>query len=102
MASFTTRVLLNGNPTADEYTRLHEAMKRRGFTRVIKSDDGDYYWLPNAEYDRQAEVTAQQVLNDAKAAANSVRTPNEVLVTDAKARTWSGLQKATAADARAA
>jgi hypothetical protein len=102
MASFTTRVLLNGYPTADDYTRLHGEMKRRGFSRVIKSDDGAYYWLPSAEYNRQGNVTLQQVLNDAKTAANSVKTPNEVLVTDAKARMWNGLRKATAGDAAAA
>jgi hypothetical protein len=102
MAQFTTRVLLNGYPTAEDFESLHKAMKRRGFSRVIKSDDGDYYWLPNAEYDRQGNLTVNQVLDDAKAAANSVSTPNEVLVTDAKSRMWNGLKKATAADAAAA
>lgn len=102
MNRFVTRVLLNGYPTAEQYEKLHKAMKLKGFSRVIKSDDGDYYWLPNAEYYRECGLTAQQVLNDAKAAANSVHTPNEVLTTEAKSITWNGLQMATAADARAA
>lgn len=102
MAQFTTRVLLNGYPSPENYEKLHKAMKRRGFSRVIKSDDGDYYWLPNAEYDRQANVTRSQVLADAKAAADSVSTSNEILVTESGGRTWRGLKKASAADAAAA
>lgn len=102
MPQFTTRVLLNGNPTAEQYETLHKAMKNKGFSRVIQSDDGDYYWLPNAEYYREADVTAQQVLSDAKAAANSAKSPNEVLVTEGSSRMWTGLSKASASDARAA
>jgi hypothetical protein len=102
MNRFVTRVLLNGNPTAEQFEKLHKAMKLKGFSRVIMSDDGQYYWLPNAEYYREGNVTTQQVVDDAKAAANSVKTPNEVLVTEAKSIMWNGLQPATAADARAA
>ncbi len=102
MAQFTTRVLLNGYPSAEDYEKLHKAMKRRGFSRVIKAGDGDYYWLPNAEYDRQASVARSQVLADAKAAADSVSSTNEILVTESAGRTWLGLKKASAADAAAA
>jgi hypothetical protein len=102
MAQFTTRVLLNGYPSAEDYEKLHKAMKRRGFSRVIKSDDGEYYWLPNAEYDRQANVARSQVLADAKAAADSVSSSTEILVTESAGRTWNGLKRASAADAMAA
>jgi hypothetical protein len=30
MAQFTTRVLLNSNPSADDYEKLHKAMKKKG------------------------------------------------------------------------
>jgi hypothetical protein len=72
MARFTTRVQLNGRPTADDYEGLHTAMKRKGFTRIIASDDGKKYWLPHAEYNREATVTRDQVLTDAKAAAATI------------------------------
>ena len=102
MSRFMTRVLLNGNPSSPDYEKLHNAMKSKGFSRVIQSVGNEHFWLPNAEYDRIGDLTTQQVLNDAKAAANSVKTPNEVLVTEAKSIMFDGLQKATAADARAA
>ena len=102
MAQFTTGVLLNGYPSAEDYEKLHKVMKRRGFSRVIQGDTGDYYWLPNADYDRQGNVTRQQVLNDARAAADAVSKPNEILVTESNGRRRTGLKKATAADASAA
>ncbi len=102
MAQFTTRVLLNGYPSADDYEKLHKAMKAKGFSRVIKSDDGEYYWMPNAEYDRHTTVARSQVLADAKAAANTVTKQHEILVTESNGRTWQGLKKATASDAKAA
>lgn len=102
MAAFTTRVLLNGNPTAEDYEKLHKAMKKKGFSRVIKSDQGTYYWLPNAEYDRNTISNRAQVLEDAKAAAATVSSRYEILVTESAGRTWHGLKVATAADAAAA
>jgi hypothetical protein len=102
MAGFTTRVLLNGYPTGEDYERLHKAMKRQGFSRVIKGDDGNHYWLPNAEYERQANLTRAQILAVAKAAADTIGPSHEILVTESAGRTWHGLKKATAADAKAA
>ena len=102
MAQFTTRVLLNGYPSADDYEKLHKAMKKKGFSRVIKADDGTNYWLPNAEYDRDTAVGRAQVLADAKAAADTVTTSSEILVTESNGRTFIGLKKASAADAVAA
>ena len=57
MSRFTTRVQLNGNPTDEDYEKLHKAMKARGFSRVITSDDGDHYLLPHAEYDCTSNLT---------------------------------------------
>lgn len=100
MAQFTTRVLLNGYPNAEQYETLHKAMKNKGFSRVIKSDDGEYYWLPNAEYCRNTMSTLAQVLNDANAAADTVSTSYETLVTESNGCMWNGLKKANATDAR--
>lgn len=102
MAQFMTRVQLNGRPTAEQYEKLHKAMKSRGFTRVISSDEPKWYWLPHGEYYREDNSTRQQVLADAKAAATSVTNDSETIVTEAKAFTWSNLKPATQADTVAA
>jgi hypothetical protein len=98
MARFTTRVQLNGDPTYDDYEKLHKAMKVRGLSRIISGSDDKHYWLPHAEYNRIAEVTKDQVLNDAKAAASTVSNDYEIVVTEGS-RTWHGLKTATAAQA---
>jgi hypothetical protein len=99
MAKFTTRVQLNGRPTAEDYESLHEAMKRRGFTRIIDSDDGRKYWLPHAEYNREGSIARAKVLEDAKAAAATISSNYEVVVTESAGRKWHGLKSATAAEA---
>ncbi|MBN8626031.1 MAG: DUF2622 domain-containing protein [Planctomycetes bacterium] len=100
MARFTTRVLLKGNPTYQDYEKLHRVMKAKGFSRVIQGSDNNYYWLPNAEYDRSGNLTLQQVHTDAAAAAGTVWTSCEILVTEGNCM-WSGLEVATAAQAQA-
>jgi hypothetical protein len=99
MAKFTTRVQLKGSPSADDYERLHKAMKRQGFTRIIENDEGKKYWLPHAEYNREASVNRSVVLEDAKAAAATISKDYELLVTESAGRTWHGLKAATAAEA---
>jgi hypothetical protein len=100
MAKFTTRVQLNGRPTAEDYENLHKAMKRKGFSRIIASDKGTY-WLPHAEYNREANITRDKVLEDARAAAGTISSDYQVLVTESAGRTWHGLKQATAAEALA-
>jgi hypothetical protein len=91
MPTFTTRVELNGDPSAEVYNDLYIAMHRRGFSRFIKSSDGEIYHMPNAEYNRKDDCTASQVLDDAKAAAGSVWNDFQVLVTQG-ARNWHNLR----------
>ena len=93
MAQFTIRVELH-RATGEDYSSLHSAMEYQGFSRTIRSDDGIIYILPTAEYDRTGDnLTRTQVLNDARAAAASVAATFSVLVTEASARTWIGLEK---------
>jgi hypothetical protein len=93
MAQFTVRVELH-RADEDDYETLHDAMERRGFSRLITSDDGEVYHLPWAEYNMQDSVTRAQVLTLAKAAANETGKNYAVLVTESNGRTWSGLAKA--------
>ena len=92
MARFTTRVELH---YADEndYENLHSAMEGEGFTRTIVSGDGIRYHLPTAEYDRQGNLTRDQVLESAQKAANKTGCKYAVLVTESSGRKWSGLEK---------
>jgi len=41
-------------------------MRKKNFTQIITSDDGVEHHLPHAEYNREANLTIDQVLNAAK------------------------------------
>jgi hypothetical protein len=90
MASFTTRVELH-NASSKDYDTLHAAMERAGFSRVIQSDDGHWYHLPTAEYDRSGSFTRGQVLKSAQDAAAITGKSFWVIVTESAGRTWSNL-----------
>lgn len=92
MAQFTTRVELH-KANSDDYDTLHEAMEGEGFSRTITSDDNIAYHLPEAEYDYEGNTTRSAVLNKAKAAAGKTKKEFSILVTEAKGRTWNGLNK---------
>jgi hypothetical protein len=86
MAKFTTRVELH-KATDEDYNTLHKAMEKFGFIRTIEDSVGKTYHLPTAEYNRIVEgVTAQKVLNDAKAAASSTKLKYWILVTESVRR----------------
>jgi hypothetical protein len=99
MARFTTRVQLNGEPADEVYEALHRAMKAKGFSRFI-AGDGRVNHMPHAEYNRVAETTIEAVRDDARAAADSVWSNSQVLVTEGS-RAWIGLKEATAAEVAA-
>lgn len=101
MARFTTRVELHGASYSD-YEQLHGAMEREGFSRAIRSDQGSWYHLPTAEYDREGPLTTEQVLDSAKRAAATTGKKFGVLVTEGFRRTWFGLPAAQPAGALSA
>ena len=92
MAKFSVRVELHAASYAD-YEKLHASMERRGFSRTIKADAGKTYHLPTAEYDGGGDVTLQQVLELAKAAAAETGKTFEVFVTESAGRVWFGLKE---------
>ena len=102
MNRFMTRLLLNGYPTAEQFEKLHKEMKKRGFTRVIEGSDSKYYWLPNGTYYRVTNSTHDQVFDDARAAAATVTTEYELVVSEAPSSKWVGLKLASKADSQAA
>ncbi len=90
MANFTVRVELH-QAEWDDYQALHSAMELQGFSRLITADNGTTYHLPWAEYNTAGNLTSAQVLDAARAAANTTGKQNAVLVTEAIRRTWIGL-----------
>lgn len=49
MTQYITRVELHDAVWSD-YDKLHDAMRREGFSQAIAADDGTIYELPPAEY----------------------------------------------------
>lgn len=96
MANFTVRVELHEAEWTD-YEQLHAAMEEKGFSRLIKADNGSTYHLPWAEYTGTANLTSTQVLDIARTAAATTGKRNAVLVTEAVSRAWAGLQVLTSA-----
>jgi hypothetical protein len=99
MARFTTRIQLDGDPDEKTYEKLHEAMRNKGFSRFISSEEKVYH-MPHAEYNREADVTIQVVRDDANTAVLSVWKNVQVLVTEGK-RSWVGLKEATRSEVAA-
>jgi hypothetical protein len=93
MTRFMIRVELH-NASEAQYIRLHELMAARGLFRIIVGDDNKKYWLPPAEYTTLSELTRDQVRGIAKACAAAVVTRYAVVVAEATAVTWEGLQAA--------
>lgn len=92
MTAFTVRVELHDGEPSD-YETLHEEMEARGFSRTITSDKGITYHLPEAEYSIDGDLTIDEVLDRAKAAATATRKKFGILVTEATRQKWTGLDK---------
>ncbi|PRH46370.1 DUF2622 domain-containing protein [Burkholderia multivorans] len=70
MAEFLTRVELHDEQSGD-YDKLHDEMKKRGFSRYITLNDKNYH-MPDATYYSSTDKTPDQVYMDAQAAAKAV------------------------------
>lgn len=90
MPMFITRVELH-NANWSDYERLHEQMKKQGYTQTIRSDDGDVYELPPAEYHLSANITRTDATERAKRAVVATSKKGAVFVTEAVGCTWNGL-----------
>ncbi|HGN1931984.1 DUF2622 domain-containing protein [Providencia rettgeri] len=92
MARCTVRVELP-NADYDDYQNLHERMSHNGFHKYIKSNDGVWYNLPNAEYNYDGNLDLEGVFQSAINVAKSVRVNAKVLVTESAGRLWYNLDK---------
>ncbi|MBL6615460.1 MAG: hypothetical protein ISP45_15715 [Reyranella sp.] len=104
MARFMIRVELHYAPLdGDDYAKLHEEMESRGFARTISSSDATYH-LPPAMYAIDGDYDRSGVLQAAKDCAAAVgytawtsgsrgQRTYSIVVTEAVASTWAGLEK---------
>jgi hypothetical protein len=82
MANFLARVELH-NATYQDYEALHGAMKRRGYSRTVVSNDRKKYRLPTGTYVTEStNATLEQAYSAAVAAANDTRKSFWAIVVD--------------------
>ena len=91
MAQFTVRIELH-DARWDDYSALHAVMEQAGFTRLIQGNNGRTYHLPWVEYNGMGNLSCVEVRDRAQLLANQTGKKNDVLVTEAVNRAWSGLQ----------
>jgi len=91
MANFLARIELDiAGP--EDYERLHDSMRRRGYLCEITGEDGVVYQLPTGTYyvtDSSAVLSV--ALSAAVDAANETGKQAAVFVTKWDAARWSGL-----------
>ncbi|WP_311746832.1 hypothetical protein [Proteus penneri] len=92
MPRYTVRIELP-NADYDDYQSLHERMSNNGFHKYIKSDDGVWFNLPDAEYNYDGDLDIDGVFQSAVNVAKSVKANAKVLVTESAGRKWSNLDK---------
>lgn len=91
MPNFIVRVELHNASSAD-YTNLHTAMSRAGFSRYIRGSNGITYPLPTAEYIVTSELTVEQVRDIAYRTASSVSASPGVIAARYTDAAWQGLR----------
>ena len=87
MAAFTVRVQLEG-ANGEDYQKLHELMEASGYSREITGDNGKIYKLPDAEYDTSKDATREEIRDQVRKIAASVKPNPSVLVTKSAGRSW--------------
>ncbi len=82
MANYLARVELH-NAKYEDYERLHETMRQRGFVRIIVANDGKKYQLPTGTYvAEKTNATLEQAYSAAQAAATETGKAFWVIVVD--------------------
>ena len=91
MSTYTVRVELHSRQYNPDFTTLHLAMSREGFSKLITSDSGTTYHLPKGEYDISTAKSRGEILAAAERAVRTTGDSAEILVTESAGRTWNGL-----------
>jgi hypothetical protein len=94
MANYIARVELHA-ATYDDYETLHAEMASRGYPRTIVGSDGVTYQLPTGTYVmRGTNISLQDALDRAGAAANATGKKSSIIVADWTGAKWRGLEAA--------
>lgn len=92
MAKFTVRVELYDAESSD-YDVLHKEMELRRFTRTVRVQGVEYY-LPDAEYGYDGELTKKAVYQEAKDAVDRTKRAAGIVVTKSDGgRYFGGLRR---------
>ncbi|MEH4800602.1 DUF2622 domain-containing protein [Atlantibacter hermannii] len=95
MTNYTVRVELH-DAKGDDYDKLHDEMRKQGFSKRIKIGD-DIWELPTAEYSLRSDSTTKAaVLKKAEIAAKKVQPypqPSILVTASSQTRAFSGLKK---------
>ena len=95
MANYLTRVELHRPYLDDAYARLHAALEKVGFKRVILGRNAEWYHLPHGQYTISSDEGVSEIVTLAKGVANGIHGRNEVLAVQYE-RTgvmWQGLKR---------
>ncbi|MDU5828533.1 MAG: hypothetical protein E6Z60_16660 [Mixta calida] len=87
MARYIVRVELRGADSED-YESLHEKMEARGYSRDIQDFDGTVFRLPTAEYTTLKNSTVDNIREEVKWVAGSVRPNYYLLITEVADIAW--------------
>ena len=89
MAWSIVRVELNGWSSTD-YTNLHDAMQKDGYSRLITGSDGKIYHMPPAEYAAfiADSITATTVRDNLLPVVAAVHSNYEIFVSKATDVAW--------------
>jgi hypothetical protein len=87
VAQFIARVELYG-ANGEDYSKLHAAMERIGFSRTITLQDGSVRQLPTAEYFREGISTTEAILTEVRSAASTVSRNFGAIVVEAAEPAW--------------
>lgn len=91
MNTYTIRVELH-DASWDDYITLAAKLAHQGVVDVIKSDDGNWYKMPPAEYNYEGSADIHQVRTVVATIAAQVVVRYAVFVTESKRRAWQGLE----------
>jgi hypothetical protein len=94
MPTYIVRVELRNYASSDQYTQLHDAMGKVGFSRTIAGPDGSKYRLPTAEYCIISAHTAKSLTDMVYSIAKQIDNDCAVLTVEATNTIWfEGLEK---------
>jgi hypothetical protein len=83
MSNYDVRVELRGNPSFEQYEKLHSLMKGKGFYQTI----GSTHDLPHATYFGSSTLDCAKLRDDLQASIKA-KVQNSIIVFVVQSATW--------------